>query len=130
VPLVKPGGTFYVMVYERHSPVMFFFTDLLRRFMRRLSDEQRYKACRYLVIRSPAVYRLLSPFLMISRYRPNSELDVQTLQFGLYDAYSPRYNHLHSREEVRDWFRDAGFVDVEVLDTPARMVKVRARRPE
>ena len=44
VPLVKPGGTILVMVYEKHSPVMFFFTDILRWFMRRLSDERRYEA--------------------------------------------------------------------------------------
>lgn len=130
VPLVKPGGTMYVMVYERYSPLMFFFTNILRWFMRRLSDEQRYRACRYLVIRSPVVARLVGPFLMISVYKPGSGVDVQTLQFGLFDAYSPRYNHLHSRDEVRGWFQDAGFVDIEVLDSQTRMVKVRARRPE
>jgi 2-polyprenyl-3-methyl-5-hydroxy-6-metoxy-1,4-benzoquinol methylase len=130
VPLVKPGGTFYVMVYERHSPVRFFFTDLLRRFMRRLSDEQRYRACRYLVIANPTVARLVAPFLMISRYTPGSGIDVRTLQFGLFDAYSPRYNHLHSRDEVRGWFEQAGFVDVEVFDNPTGSVKARARRPE
>jgi SAM-dependent methyltransferase len=129
VPLVKPKGTLYVMVYERHNPVMFFFTDILRWFMRRLSDEQRYRACRYLVIRSATVARLVAPFLMISRYTPGSRVDMRTLQFGLYDAYSPRYNHLHSRDEVRGWFRDAGFVDVEVLDTPTGSVKARGRRP-
>jgi 2-polyprenyl-3-methyl-5-hydroxy-6-metoxy-1,4-benzoquinol methylase len=130
VLLVKPGGTFYVMVYERHSPMMFFFTDILRRFMRRLSDEQRYRACRYLVIANPTVYRLLSPFLMIGRYTPGSPLDVKTIQFGLYDAYSPRYNHLHTRDEVRRWFEEAGFVDVEVLAAPGASVKARGRRPE
>ena len=129
VPLVKPGGTFYVMVYERHSPVRFFFTDLLRRFMRRLSDKQRYRACRYLVIASPTIARLVAPFLMIARYTPGSGIDVRTLQFGLFDAYSPRYNHLHSRDEVRGWFEQAGFIDVEVLDTGTGSVKARGRRP-
>lgn len=129
-PLVKPGGTMYVMVYEKRSPMMFFFTNIVRWFMRRLPDERRYDACRYLVIRSPVVARTVSPFLMISRYTPGSGVDVKTLQFGLFDAYSPRYNHLHSRDEVRGWFEQAGFVDVDVFDTPAGSVKARGRRPE
>ncbi len=129
VPLVKPGGTFYVMVYERHSPVMFFFTDILRWFMRRLPDDRRYRACRHLVIHNPIVARALAPFLMISHYTPSSGLDERTLQFGLYDAYSPRYNHLHTRDEVRGWFEEAGFGEVEVLDTPRGSVKARGRRP-
>jgi hypothetical protein len=117
------------MVYERHSPVMFFFTDILRWFMRRLSDEQRYRACRYLVIHNQTLARLIAPFLMISRYTPGSGLDVQTLQFGLYDAYSPRYNHLHTRDEVSEWFREAGFVDVEVLGPSSGwMVRAHGQR--
>jgi hypothetical protein len=98
--------------------------------MRRLSDEQRYKACRYLVIADPTVARLVAPFLMISRYTPGSGIDVQTLQFGLFDAYSPRYNHLHTRDEVRGWFEDAGLRDVEIIDSPTGAIKARARRPE
>jgi 2-polyprenyl-3-methyl-5-hydroxy-6-metoxy-1,4-benzoquinol methylase len=39
VPLVNPGGTLYVMVYERHRPLMFFGTNVLRWFMRRLPEE-------------------------------------------------------------------------------------------
>jgi 2-polyprenyl-3-methyl-5-hydroxy-6-metoxy-1,4-benzoquinol methylase len=128
VPLVKPGGTLFVMVYERHSPVMFFFTDIVRWFMRRLPDDRRYRACRWLVVRNPVVARLLGPFLMISYRDPSSEIDEETLQFGLFDAYSPRYNHLHSREEVRGWFGEAGFVDVEVIDTPVGSVRVRGVR--
>jgi 2-polyprenyl-3-methyl-5-hydroxy-6-metoxy-1,4-benzoquinol methylase len=128
VPLVRPGGTLFVMVYERHSPVMFFFTDVLRWFMRRLSDERRYRACRLLVVRHRLLARLLAPFLMISHYDPSSGIDVKTLQFGLYDAYSPRYNHLHSRAEVRDWFREAGFVEIEVTDTPVGSVRARGVR--
>lgn len=127
VPLVKPGGTLFVMVYEKHSPVMFFFTDILRWFMRRLPDERRYEACRHLVIRNPRVAAVLGRFLMVSYLDPKSDLDEQTLQFGLFDAYSPRYNHLHTRDEVMGWFREAGFDEVTALDTPGA-VRVRGVR--
>jgi hypothetical protein len=124
VPLVKPGGTLYVMVYERRNPVMFFFTNILRWFMRRLPDERRYQACRRLIVHNRLLAQILGRLLMISYREPGSAVDEQTLQFGLYDAYSPRYNHLHTRAEVRGWFEDAGFEDVTVLDSPGS-VKVR-----
>jgi SAM-dependent methyltransferase len=126
--LVKPGGTLYVMVYERHSPAMFFFTDIVRWFMRRLSDEKRYRACRHLVVKSPRVKGLLGKVLMVSYYDPSSDVDLRTLQFGLYDAYSPRYNHLHSAEEVFAWFEEAGFSDVTVVERGTGAVKIRGRR--
>jgi 2-polyprenyl-3-methyl-5-hydroxy-6-metoxy-1,4-benzoquinol methylase len=128
VPLVRPGGTFYVMVYERRTPVMFAGTNALRWFMRRLPDEKRYRACRRLVIKSPLLSWLLGRFLMVAHYDPASGIDEKTLQFGLFDAYSPRYNHLHTRGEVRTWFEESGFTDVVVLDRPTGSVHARGRR--
>jgi hypothetical protein len=67
---------------------------------------------------------------MIAAYydRKNPALKKETIQFGLYDAYSPRYNWLHSREEVAGWFRDAGFPDPTVIDSPLGAVEVRGVR--
>jgi 2-polyprenyl-3-methyl-5-hydroxy-6-metoxy-1,4-benzoquinol methylase len=127
VPLVKPGGTLYVMVYERRSPVMFFFTDLVRFFMRRLSDERRYRACRRLIVHNRLLALVLGRFLMISYRQPDSPIDEETLQFGLFDAYSPQYNHLHTHAEVRRWFEDAGFEQITSLDSSGS-VKVRGVR--
>jgi SAM-dependent methyltransferase len=125
VGLVKPGGTLYVMIYEHTRPVRLFGTNLLRRVMRRLSDERRYRACRRLVIRNRTLARLLDPFLMIAYADPATVAeDAKTLQFGLFDAYSPRYNHTHSRDEVVSWFEQAGFEDVTVVDAH-ETVKVR-----
>jgi SAM-dependent methyltransferase len=129
VPLVRPGGILYVMVYERHSLVRRIGTGALRAVLRRMSDERRYAACRRLVIRRPLVYKALVPFLMVAPYDETSDVDLRTLQFGLFDAYSPRYNHLHSREEVIGWFEDRGFSDVTVIETPAgTTVKVRGTK--
>jgi SAM-dependent methyltransferase len=128
-PLVGPNGTLYVMVYERVAPLQLFFTNGLRALMRRLPDERRYAACRFLVVKNPLLYRALAPFLMVSRYDPaNSELDRKTLQFGLFDAYSPRYNHVHTAAEVVRWFEESGFKDMTVVETPSDAVKVRGVR--
>ena len=52
---------------------------------------------------------------------------MQTLQFGLFDAYSPRYNHLHTSPEVEGWFREAGFEQVTTVGTGGS-VRVRGVR--
>jgi 2-polyprenyl-3-methyl-5-hydroxy-6-metoxy-1,4-benzoquinol methylase len=128
VPLVKPGGTLYVMVYERTRRLRLLGTELVRQVLRRLPDEQRYRACGRLVIRNRTLARALDPVVTIAPYDPEtSPVDAQTLQFGLYDAYSPRYNHVHTREEVVGWFERAGFDDVTVLPAYAS-VKVRGVR--
>lgn len=129
--LVKPGGTFYVMVYRQAPLLQGPGTDLLRIAMRRLPDERRYEACRHLVIRNRLLATALSPFLMVSYYdAAHSEVDAETMQFGLFDAYSPRWNHRHSVAEVVGWFRDAGFREATVVDPGRGNVRVRGVRPD
>jgi SAM-dependent methyltransferase len=127
VPLVKPDGTLFVMVYEAGSKLREQGTNALRFVLRRLPDEQRYRACRLLVIRNPHLARLLSPFLIVTQLGPDSTIDVSTAQFGLFDAYSPRWNHLHTDGEVAGWFHRAGFQEVAILSSPGA-VRVRGRR--
>ncbi len=119
-PLVRPGGLLYVMVYERRNPVKVAGTELLRRVLRRLSPEARYRACGWLVIRNRLLFHLVRGFIACVPARDLSEaLDTRTAQFGLYDWYSPRYNHLHRVEEVRGWFQEAGYEDLR-LTTPIK----------
>jgi 2-polyprenyl-3-methyl-5-hydroxy-6-metoxy-1,4-benzoquinol methylase len=129
-PLVSPGGTLYVMVYERYRGPRRLGTAALRAIVRRLPDERRYRFCRRLVIENPWLHGVLARFLTVGRYDPaNPDIDPTTIQFGLYDAYSPRYNHLHTRTEVAGWFRAAGYENVTVLDTPpGTTVKVQGRK--
>lgn len=122
-PLVLPGGMLYVMVYERRSPLKVVGTELLRMVLRRLSPEARYRACGRLVIKNRLLFQLLRGFVECIPVRKLSEaLDAETTQFGLYDWYSPRYNHLHSVEEVRGWFREAGFEDLR-LASPVKYTR-------
>ncbi len=126
IPLIRSGGVLYVMVYEQYSLVRQWGTDLVRGYLRRLPNAKRYKACRYLIIRNRYLARILNSLLIVSYYNPaTSKIDPQTIQFGLYDAYSPRFNHLHTRDEVAGWFRENNFHQIEILDCPAETVKVR-----
>jgi 2-polyprenyl-3-methyl-5-hydroxy-6-metoxy-1,4-benzoquinol methylase len=119
-PLVKRGGILYVMVYEKHNPLKFFLTDLIRRVLRRLPEDRRYRACRWLIIRNRLLHSLLANRI-ICALEPSSRdpLEISTLQLGLYDAYAPMFNHLHSRREVEAWFREHGF-DQICLTRPVR----------
>lgn len=128
VPLVRPGGTMFVMVYEKQSALRMTLTNALRWYMRRLSDERRYEMCRRLVIKNRYVALLLGHLLMVGYLDPNNpDLDEKTIQFGLFDAYSPRFNYTHTTEEVIEWFRDEGFTDVVSIDQPGA-VRVRGIR--
>jgi SAM-dependent methyltransferase len=129
VPLVKPGGTLFVMVYDVDQGRGVFLTNVIRWIMRRMSDQRRYDFCRHLLIRNPRLFNVLNKHMIVVYYDPRtSPLKASTLQFGIYDAYSPRYNFLHSRREVADWFRGAGFSDMTVIDSPRGAVEVRGTR--
>ena|GEM_PF-798750 len=120
VPLVNPGGMLYVMLYERIARRHRVLTDALRLLLRRLPDSARYRACRSLVVRDPRLYRALSPWLKVcDGSAAQTELDISTLAFDNFDAYSPKYNHVHTQSEVRHWFHETGFSDVQ-LTHPVR----------
>ncbi len=112
---VKPGGLLYVMVYERRNPVKVVGTDLLRLALRHVSPETRYRFCGKLIVRNRVLFTLLRGLVACIPERDLSPaLDARTAQFGLYDWYSPRYNHLHSVAEVYGWFHAAGFEDLSL----------------
>lgn len=129
VPLVRPDGTLFVMVYEVNQGWSERGTDAVRWLLQRVSAERRYRLCSHLVIENKHLHRYLSKLMIVGYYDPKTTaVSRETLQFGLYDAYSPRYNWLHSRDEVAGWFRDAGFKDVTVLGSPLGAVEVRGVR--
>ena len=120
VPVVKPGGMLYVMLYERIAKRHRVLTDALRLLLRRVPDGARYRACRALVIRNPRLYRSVSPWLKVcDGSAAQTEADVSTLAFDNFDAYSPEYNHVHTQSEVRRWFHENGYSDVR-LTRPLR----------
>ena len=117
-PLVRLGGELYVMVYERRNPLKVMGIELLRIVLRKLPPDKRYQFCGRLVIHNRLLFHLVRGFIACIPSRDLSEtLDAQTAQFGLYDWYSPRYNHLHRIEELRNWFDKAGYQDLCLTST-------------
>ncbi len=119
-PLVKKGGQLYVMLYEKYNPVKFLFTDIIRWYLRRLPEGRRYRACRSLLIKNRLLYSVLANLMICAPYPESGDsLEVSTRQFGLYDAYSPLFNHLHTRQEVLSWFQEERFHET-TLTRPVR----------
>ena len=130
VPLVRPGGTLYVMVYEHHSRLRQAGTGVVRAVLQRMSNERRYRACKRLIIRNRLLWRAIVPFVTVAHYDPaTTEVDAEHPAVRALRRVSPKFNHLHSRAEVAGWFTANGFTDVTVLDTPlGTTVKVRGTR--
>ena len=127
--LVKPGGTLYVMVY-RPAPLL-----------RGRAPTSCGASCGGSPTRSGTTRAATSSsatatsptgrrcFVMVAHHDPKtSTADAQTMQFGLFDAYSPRWNYRHSAKEVVTWFRDSGFREVTVVDPGTLNVRVRGTR--
>ena len=122
-PLVRPSGHLYIMVYERRSPLKIVGTELLRMLLRRLPADTRYRLCRRLVIRNRLLFHLVRGVIACVPERDlSASLDAETAQFGLYDWYSPKYNHLHTVGEVNGWFRGAGYEDL-CLTSPIKYTR-------
>jgi 2-polyprenyl-3-methyl-5-hydroxy-6-metoxy-1,4-benzoquinol methylase len=119
-PLVRQNGTLHIMVYERRSPLKVIGTEALRLILRRLSPERRYRFCRHLVVKNRLIFQLLRGLVACVPVQHLTEnFDAEAAQFGLYDWYSPQYNHLHSIAEMRRWFAEESFTDVQTT-TPIK----------
>ncbi len=120
VPLVRPGGVLYIMVYERTNRAKHLLTEALRLVLRQLPDKQRYHVCRHLVIKNAKRAGRLQRWLKVyNASQTSAQYDLAAMQFDAYDAYSPRWNHVHTWREVREWFTRAGFMDL-TLTHPVR----------
>ena len=130
MPLVRPGGVLYIMVYEWTNRARHLLTDALRLVLRQFPDEQRYRLCKYLIIKNRWLAVCLHPWLKVyNGAKATEQYDLAAMQFDAYDAYSPHWNHVHTWREVREWFSDAGFVDITlthpVCNTDRKVVWVK-----
>ena len=122
-PLVRSQGMLHVMVYETRSPLKVVGTEFLRAILRRLSPERRYRFCRHLVVKNRLLFHVLRGFIAcVPIQELTTRFDAEAAQFGLYDWYSPPYNHLHRVSEIKRWFEEEGFSDIQVT-TPIKYTR-------
>ncbi len=110
VPLVAPGGRLYVWVYRRRAwPVTLFFAcgRALKRF---IGLRALLRVCRALSY----PYKLGADLLSAAGLVHFRKRSTREITLDLFDAFSPRYNHCHSHEEVMGWFREFGFENIAI----------------
>lgn len=126
VPLLKPGGVVAIWVYPREGD--YIVRNEWIRFVNKIPPRMFYAWCRWFVpwgqarLDRPlvAIIRRLFPFSTQGLGLENDILDT-------FDGYSPTYHGIHAPDEVEDWFRKAGLVDI---NRPSNWnTCVRGRRP-
>jgi SAM-dependent methyltransferase len=125
VPLLKPGGTIAIWVYG-YMGYWSVVASIYRRVTTRIPHPVLHALCQvavplYHLHRVPllgAVTRTVLPTSM----HPRAAWRV----LDTFDWYSPRYQSMHTREEVCGWFAGVGLTDIRVLDFP---VSVRGQKP-
>ena len=117
-PLCRPGGALYVWVYGPKS----INDNAFRRLV--------YSAevvMRFVLNRCPSWLSTLAlaPFalsyLAFNRVRHWSNRRIQPYNYtralhAARDRFTPEFAHRHDAAEVCQWFRDAGYADLEVVD--------------
>jgi len=106
--LVADGGFFSCFLYGKGNPVLNSVNLYLRNnFLQRFSRKNIMIFCRvlsipYYILRS---IKVLGPWIM--------DLMLRFVFIGnvhnMYDAYTAGYTSFHTRDEVEEWYRTAGF---------------------
>lgn len=115
VPLVRPGGYLYVMIYgepRRHVADDFFEINEYERWRHRTMN-----------MTLPEKLAAIRQGMDTGQFRTSGEAAVN----GYFDAISPPINDLHAFEEIESWLVDAGFRDI-TRTVEARNHHVIARR--
>jgi SAM-dependent methyltransferase len=136
---VKPGGDLVIDVYRRSLAARLQWKYLLRPMTRRMNAERLYRmvnaAVPALVLPTRWLRRIggrvgarLSPIVEYSRLGLTPEENVQWAILDTFDMYAPAYDLPQSVSDVRAWYHEAGFVDVEAFNGYNGVVG-RGRRP-
>jgi ubiquinone/menaquinone biosynthesis C-methylase UbiE/uncharacterized protein YbaR (Trm112 family) len=118
----KPGGATYLWVYGPKS----INDNLLRR-----SLHTAERAVRKLlsgrdsgVLANMILWPLAGAYVVFNHARRLADPTIQPYNFqrarhAARDRFTPEFAHRHSSDEVLDWFRRAGYADLEVVDWKA-----------
>ena len=115
VPLVKPGGYLYMMVYgepRRHAIDDFIEVNEYESWRRRTMN-----------LSLPKKLDVIRQGMKDRQFRMVGDQFVH----GYFDAISPPINDLHTFEELESWLIEAGFRDI-TRTSPSRNLHVRAQR--
>ena len=136
---VKPGGDLVVDVYRRSLAARLQWKYALRPITRRMDPARLYACVQAAAPRLIGPTKLLrriagragarlSPIVEYSHLGLTPEQNAQWAILDTFDMYSPAHDHPRSARDVRCWFHDAGFAEIEVFDGPNGVVGRGKRR--
>lgn len=104
-PLVKNGGLLYIAVFRRALLPLRISDRFFRGIFNKLPIPTMDMLC------STLSYLHLLPFAVFFKrfFWFSLQKTHEIRKCCLYDWYGPTYHHEHSVEEVKDWFKKAGF---------------------
>lgn len=123
---VAPGGKIFVWVYWRESGLKYRVKTSLRTVVARLPLFMRRAVAAGFVPQAMLrqyVRRLVRPS------EPGEQLKWRERFLVQHDFFTPRYRWEHTPDEVREWYRELGFVDAKVTEVVPAGFGMLARRP-
>jgi len=144
VPFLRPGGEIVIDVYQKHTGIFPPLKYWVRPFLTWMGPEGIHKFLSWVIPPAFAVKKALYKVPLIGKpigslipigpvsHAPRLILDddelIQIKILSALDMYSPVHDHPQSIETVRQWFSDAGLVDVYV-GTGFNGINARGRKP-
>jgi len=136
---VKPGGELVVDIYAKRITAILSWKYVLRPLTKRADHRRLYRLVERAVdILLPVARRArrvggrvgarLLPIVEYSHLGLPEALNRDWAVLDTFDMYAPEHDHPQTLQAVRGWYRDLGWVDVEVSPGPNGVIG-RGRRP-
>jgi SAM-dependent methyltransferase len=138
--MVRPGGELVVDVYGKSLVALLQWKYILRPISTRMNRAKLYQiVSRFVPLLLPAAKHLrrvagragarLVPIVEYSHLGLTREVNEQWAILDTFDMYAPAHDHPQTQSTLKQWFKDAAFVDVSVHPGPNGLVG-KGRRPE
>jgi SAM-dependent methyltransferase len=135
---VRPGGELVIDVYAARLRSLISWKYALRPFTKRVNRQRLYRVIAAvtppLVPLSAVLHRMLGragprllPIVQYDHLGLSHALNREWSVLDTFDMYAPAHDHPQTLSTVRQWYRDAGFVDVTVAYGPNGVI-ARGRR--
>jgi SAM-dependent methyltransferase/uncharacterized protein YbaR (Trm112 family) len=109
VPLLKTGGRFFVWLYRSDLVGIYkikeMSADLIRIFLRPIP----LRIVKLLCLIGAIVLNTQLRIRHFLGFKKRRIIPIWLKTLNLFDTFTPKYNHRHSPNEVKQWFIDKGF---------------------
>ena len=138
--MVRPGGELVVDVYGKSAVALLQWKYLLRPITTRMDQLKLHEIVSSVVpLLLPAAKNMrrvagragarLMPIVEYSHLGLPREVNEQWAILDTFDMYAPAHDHPQTQRTLKQWFKEAGFIDISVRPGPNGLVG-KARRPE